>query len=216
MKGKGLMAAVIVALAVMVVVIAVENRRVKREIKTLKFDAQLEALASRLRVPAEAVYSDAQSTRAIAEARQRLYEEHGTKEFCPYGSVLQGNYRQTIPTGDWTEIANGSFENYMLNDAIGACAQLRLDLEHNQLVGQFLKDNPEVFSQRFRPPLLWLLSSYHPVPRLKAATVLLLAGDRSPEIADSLQEIVKGELLGWEYGKQDAQGLLDKYGLHPE
>ncbi|MBM4030758.1 MAG: DUF433 domain-containing protein [Planctomycetes bacterium] len=181
--------------AVLLMKLLQTRKEMREAMIAIKQERLVDELVANLRVPSEALYyPDWSDVQQIAEARKRNYERHGTTTFIPYWALQQEGLVEAgtaWPTNDPSQIINGSFENYWLNQPRDAWLNLALQLEENRGVGAYLNSHPAIFARRVRPLLLRLTEAYHPWPRLDACHALLAAGDRSQKVKDALAPFLR-------------------------
>ena len=141
-----------------------------------------------LLVPSEVIYYDPNMSRMdLAEVRFKCCERYGIKSVLPY--LMVRNPRFPSPCypqkGEGPrEYADDTLENWWMNHLGYACDKLLFDIEHAQGLGEYLKQNPEVFDAHIRPLVVRLLDAVWYPTRLQACEVLLAMGDRSEEVLE--------------------------------
>jgi hypothetical protein len=188
----------------------IAERRVDAARAQFEVQARVRQIIDDLKYPPEAIYQDPDDSGKINRIRFDAYVAHGTKAFIPYanqahpGSLgdVRGvpdqpgeagpNYVRLIGGGDSAQVANSSYENYLLNFAPERCGAVTEAFESGGPVGDYLRAHrKDVYEKEIEWRLLAMAESWNDYMAIPACRALVAAGDRSGKLKYRLQQIAK-------------------------
>lgn len=171
-------------------------------------------LQQSLLIPSEIIYYDPNRRMDLVKARIKGYEYYGVEGILPYKMVqnpgLGSAYYPQVEEGP-LEYANGNLEQWWMNHSGRACGQLISEIENEEGLGNYLKQNPALFDAHIQPLIVRMLDSVWAPCRITACEVLLAMGDRSEEVLEIL--ILSDYFFASRDGSFLRDRIFEEYGI---